>query len=155
MENIAQVIRDKVAKLREAEGEVTRLRLELAEIRAAANEGIGDSPARHTGRSAKTRASAKGKRSRPIRAGSYVAIAAQVLTAVGRPLHIDELLPQVSKTIGKDISKATLVGQLSEYVRRHEIFDRPEPSTFGLLAWGNGVPESPALTWGEAVAKAM
>lgn len=52
-----------------------------------------------------------------------------------------QVVPQVENVVGKPVSKATLVGQISEYVRRGQLFTRPEPSTFALKAWANGVSD--------------
>jgi hypothetical protein len=133
MENIPQVIREKVARLREVEAEATRLRVELAEIRDAAGEAVPAPPLKNLKRTKGSRAADRKKR--PIRPGSNMFAAIEVLSAAGRPMHVDTLLPAAEKIVGKKISKATFVGQISEYIRAERYFSRPEASTFGLKAW--------------------
>lgn len=70
-----------------------------------------------------------------LRAGSAVAKAREEILRQGTPVHISDLL----ESLGKDRTRqnrASLTGSLSAYVRRGEIFTRPEPNTFGLIELG-------------------
>jgi hypothetical protein len=67
-----------------------------------------------------------------LRHGSQVARARDAIRQAGRPLHVSEIL----MAIGRGNSKANrlaISGSLAGYVRRGEVFTRPEPNTFGLL----------------------
>jgi len=82
-----------------------------------------------------------------LRAGSMVAQARAILLEHGTPVHIDDLLDALGKGVTRE-TKASLTGSLAAYVRRHEIFTRPAPSTFGLIELGHattegGEPEPP------------
>jgi hypothetical protein len=64
-----------------------------------------------------------------LRQGSEMYRVYEVLKAAGRPLQILEIL----SAIGKDKSqRASLTGALGHYVRKGEIFTRPDPNVFGL-----------------------
>jgi hypothetical protein len=69
---------------------------------------------------------------RELRAGSLPALAYEALKATGKPLHITELIHLIERD---GVSRQTLVGSLSAYVRDENIFSRPAPNTFGLLEW--------------------
>jgi hypothetical protein len=139
VENLAQLVREKAERLRELDAEAARLRIELDEIRSAVADVA------RMNRKTRTRIKNRKKGSRlPARADSNVGAASRVLLTAGHPLHIDVLLPAVVRTVGKHVTKAGLVGQLSEYVRREEIFTRPQASTFGLRIWESqedGLPD--------------
>jgi hypothetical protein len=73
-----------------------------------------------------------------LRPGSQVARARDILMEHGKPMHVQELV----KALGKEPdhnNRAALSGSLSAYVRKHEIFTRPSPNTFGLVEF-NGKP---------------
>ena len=59
-----------------------------------------------------------------------------------RSIHIKDILKAVAPTGGKD-KKLALSGSLGAYVRKGEIFTRPAPNTFGLIAFArnNGKPQ--------------
>jgi hypothetical protein len=69
---------------------------------------------------------------RSLRPGTAVALARDAIRKAGKPLHISELLIALGKTDAKN-SRLALSGSLATYVRRGEIFTRPEPNTFGLI----------------------
>jgi hypothetical protein len=135
-ENVADLIRAKAARLKEVLVEAAQLRLELDEIRSAVGDVVPEQPKRRKRGKPAARAE---KGARPVKPGSNIAAAVEVLNAAGRPLHIDALLPEVEAITGKKISKATLVGQLAEYYRKGMLISRPETSTYGLKAWENKV----------------
>lgn len=75
-----------------------------------------------------------------LRRGSTVEKARDALKAVGRPLHITELLKAIGQ--GTDISHRTaLAGSLGAYVRDKKIFTRPAPNTFGLIEFDSVMAE--------------
>ena len=67
-----------------------------------------------------------------LRSGSMVAQARAALLDQGKAMHIDDLLTALGKELTRE-TRASLTGSLAAYVRRHEIFTRPAPSTFGLI----------------------
>jgi hypothetical protein len=67
-----------------------------------------------------------------LRPGSAVAQARTIILQNGGPVHVDEILRQSGKEVTRD-TKAALSGSLAAYVRKGEIFTRPQPNTFGLL----------------------
>lgn len=71
-----------------------------------------------------------------LRAGSAVAQARDAIHAKGEPMHVDELLAALGKDATRE-AKASLIGSISAYVRRGEIFTRPAPNTFGLSELGH------------------
>ena len=68
----------------------------------------------------------------PLRKGSFVAQAREIILKLGTPVHIDALLNHLGKD-GTRENKASLASSLAAYVRRGEIFTRPAPNTFGLV----------------------
>ena len=67
----------------------------------------------------------------PLRKGSAVAQAREVIQMLGVPVHIDNLVKYLGKEVTRE-TKASLTGSLAAYVRRDEIFTRPAPNTYGL-----------------------
>lgn len=79
-----------------------------------------------------------------LRPGSMVAQARTILLEHGAPVHVDDLLDALGKGVTRE-TKASLTGSLAAYVRRHEIFTRPAPSTFGLIELGHVTTEEDKL----------
>lgn len=78
-----------------------------------------------------------------LRKGSLVAQARNVILNKGTPVHLDQLLNELGKDVTRE-TKASLAGSIAAYVRKGEIFTRPEPSTFGLVELGHfEVEDSP------------
>lgn len=67
-----------------------------------------------------------------LRAGSGMEKARVAIVAAKRPLHVDELMQKIGMTVTKE-TRLSFAGSLSNYVRKHKIFDRPFANTFGLL----------------------
>ena len=67
-----------------------------------------------------------------LRPGSLVAQARDVILKHGTPLHVDRILGDLNKEANR-ANKTGLSGSLAAYVRKHEIFTRPAPNTFGLV----------------------
>ena len=70
-----------------------------------------------------------------LRSGSAVAKAKEEIMRQGAPVHISQLLEALGKDQTRE-NRASLTSSLSAYVRRGEIFTRPEPNTFGLVDLG-------------------
>jgi hypothetical protein len=67
-----------------------------------------------------------------LRHGSLLSQAREAIRKAGKPLHITEILAAIGRQSTKQ-TRLALSGSLAAYVRRAEIFTRPEPNTFGLL----------------------
>lgn len=76
-----------------------------------------------------------------LRQGSAAAMARDAILRADRPLHVDELLLDLGKPLEREARQA-LASAISAYVRKGEIFTRPAPNTFGLLALGHNPPKS-------------
>jgi hypothetical protein len=61
-----------------------------------------------------------------------VAKARDAILKAGRPLHVSEILTVIGKPDEKE-GRISLGGSLSSYVRKGEVFTRPDPNTFGLV----------------------
>jgi hypothetical protein len=73
-----------------------------------------------------------------LRPNSAVARAREAILAVGKPLHINEILHALGRPIDHG-NKVSVSGSLAMYVRKGEIFTRPAPNTFGLIEKGHDV----------------
>lgn len=71
-----------------------------------------------------------------LRPGSTVARARDVIKEAGNALHLTQILEIMGKPTDKK-HRLSLGGSLSAYARRGEVFTRPAPNTFGLVAFGN------------------
>lgn len=69
-----------------------------------------------------------------LRKNSDVGKARELLREVRTALHVDDILRRLNRPINKK-SRASLSGQISIYVRKGQIFTKPEPNTFGLREW--------------------
>lgn len=65
-----------------------------------------------------------------VKSGSMLDQAREAIRAAGRPMHVNELLRAIGRS---EDSKNSLTGSLAAYVRRGEVFTRPQPNTFGLV----------------------
>jgi hypothetical protein len=77
-----------------------------------------------------------------LRSSGSAAKARDALRAAGRPLHINELLKAMGQPTDKK-HRLTLASSLAAYVRKAQIFTRPEPNTFGLSAFKEVSDEEP------------
>ena len=75
----------------------------------------------------------RAKRRRPIHESSSVGWARRVLRTARRPIHIDEILTLIAQMTGQTVSKATLVSNLSRYVKAGDTFRRTAANTFELI----------------------
>lgn len=64
---------------------------------------------------------------------SQVDLVADILTVAGQPLHISEIIEQVSKTHSIQLDRESIVSALTKKVQRGDRFTRPNPNVFGLL----------------------
>lgn len=71
-----------------------------------------------------------------LKQGSKIAKTLAELKKANRPMHITEILRVLGKPEDKK-NRVSLSGSLGWYVRRREIFTRPQPNTFGLISMGN------------------
>jgi hypothetical protein len=71
-----------------------------------------------------------------LRAGSAVAQAREAILEKGAPMHVNDILSALGKDMTRE-ARASLIGSISAYVRRGEIFTRPAPNTFGLSELGH------------------
>jgi seryl-tRNA synthetase len=67
-----------------------------------------------------------------LKPGSNIDKTYNFLKKTGKPVHLNEILIGIGKTISKK-DKISLSGSLGWYVRRNEVFTRPAPNTFGLI----------------------
>lgn len=67
-----------------------------------------------------------------LRPQSQLAKTRNAIKRKGSPMHIVEILEAINKTNNKK-NRLSLAGSLGWYVRQGEIFNRPEPNTFGLI----------------------
>ncbi|MFQ5754241.1 MAG: hypothetical protein ACE5HI_19820 [bacterium] len=68
-----------------------------------------------------------------IRSSSLAGKARNALRKKGFPMHINKIMEDTGIPKNK---RQSLSGTLSHYVRKGEIFTRPEPGTFGLVEFG-------------------
>jgi hypothetical protein len=68
------------------------------------------------------------------RAGSLVALAREALQKNGQAMHVGKLLEAMGKQSSSE-QKVSLSSSLSAYVRKGQIFTKPEANTFGLREW--------------------
>jgi hypothetical protein len=75
-----------------------------------------------------------------LKPGSAVAEARQVILNTKAPVHINEILEALGKTVSRE-TKASLTSSLAAYVRKGDIFTRTAPNTFGLVELGHETTE--------------
>jgi len=79
------------------------------------------------------------------RSGSMVALAREALRKNGQPMHVGKLLEAMGKQAIPE-QKVSLASSLAAYVRKGQIFTKPEGNTFGLREWDEAIKESDAET---------
>lgn len=82
-----------------------------------------------------------------IRQGSTVYKTLKFLESSGKPLHINDILQGIGKSLTKS-DKTSLSGSLGWYVRKNLTFTRPAPNTFGLKIWESKKIEVPPELFG-------
>ena len=134
--DLIQAFRRTLARINEIEKriaddqvELNALRSEVDELRRALRE-TAPATARDIDRVA--------GRKRPIRDSSTVGYAKRVLGMAGQ-MHVDEIIRNIEHMVGRPVSKATLVSNLSRYVKAGDTFKRVSANTFALI--GNNEKE--------------
>lgn len=64
---------------------------------------------------------------------SHTDMVHSILTTAGRPMHISEILPLLSKRYGVSLDRESVVSALSKRVARKDRFVRTAPNTFSVL----------------------
>ncbi|HET6515359.1 MAG TPA: hypothetical protein VFG09_09400 [Thermodesulfovibrionales bacterium] len=82
-----------------------------------------------------------------IRPGSAIAKTLALLKKTGRPMHLNEILEGIGKQTTKK-ERVALSGSLGWYVRKHEVFIRTAPNTFGLIGMESDIEEKPPEDFG-------
>lgn len=72
----------------------------------------------------------------PLRAGSDIRRAQQLLSVATGPLHVSGILKGIGKEDTKQ-NRASLTSSLARYARKGEIFQREGPNMFSLIAIGS------------------
>lgn len=77
-----------------------------------------------------------------MRSGSNVFDARSAILAAGKPLHVVDILKASGRANDRK-NRTGMSGSLAAYVRRNEIFTRPQPNTFGLIELSGLKTDSP------------
>lgn len=121
-----------IAAIKEKQEAIMKLQGELDEARAML-DGAGKvpriRPTRGTGRGGRPKAAMT-----PYDPNSTAGKAVSVLRDVGKPLHVGDLISHIERR-GHNVNKTTLVGNLSRWVKKRELFYRAGPNKFGLREW--------------------
>jgi hypothetical protein len=83
-----------------------------------------------------------------LRPGTALSKARDAIRKSGKPLHINDLLTAIGKTVDKK-SKVSLGGSLSNYARKQEIFIKTAPNTFGLKEFDSPADEQLPESFGD------
>lgn len=67
-----------------------------------------------------------------LRPGTLLSQARDILLTEGKPLHVNEILKRIGKTVNKS-NRVSLSGSLSAYVRKRTIFKKAGPNIFALI----------------------
>jgi hypothetical protein len=67
-----------------------------------------------------------------LRPGTLLSQARDVLRAEGKPMHVNEILKKMGKTVDKS-NRISLSGSMAAYVRKEMIFKKTGPNVFALL----------------------
>ena len=67
-----------------------------------------------------------------FRPGTLLAGAYAAIKEAARPLHVNELLAAMGRTVNR-AERSAVSGTLAAYVRRGDVFTRPAPNTFGIV----------------------
>ena len=137
MSKAPHVGNDLVALIRTRKAEIARLQAELDAARAALADEQSDATVYVSTRARHKRPARLTGQKRRRRGDSTTAWAEAVLRDAGKNLHITQLLKGIEDRFHKKVLKTTLVGNLARKVKARDTFDRPAPSTFGLLEWRN------------------
>jgi hypothetical protein len=81
-----------------------------------------------------------------LREGSNIAKARDVLLKAGKSMHVKDILKELGKENTRN-NRAALVGSITTYVRRGEIFTKTGANTFGVVEHQRDASELPD-DWG-------
>jgi hypothetical protein len=70
-----------------------------------------------------------------LRPGTSLARVRDIIKEGGKPMHINDILAQLGKTVDNQ-NRVSLVGTLGSYSRKGRVFSRTAPNTFGLIELG-------------------
>jgi hypothetical protein len=70
-----------------------------------------------------------------LRPGTSLARVRDIIKEGGKPMHINDILAQLGKTVDNQ-NRVSLVGTLGSYSRKGRVFRRTAPNTFGLIELG-------------------
>jgi hypothetical protein len=70
-----------------------------------------------------------------LRPGTSLARVREIIKEAGKPMHINDILTQLGKTVDNQ-NRVSLVGTLGSYSRKGRVFSRTAPNTFGLIELG-------------------
>jgi hypothetical protein len=73
-----------------------------------------------------------------LRPGTSLARVREIIKESGKPMHINDILAQLGKTVDNQ-NRVSLVGTLGSYSRKGRVFSRTAPNTFGLIELGQQV----------------
>jgi len=116
--------------------EISNLRLQLAQAEAylqAIQDSIKVLP----------KEPANGRAESELRPGTLLSQARDILKSEGKPMHVNEILKGIGKTVDKG-NRISLAGSLSAYVRKGVIFRKTGPNIFALVEFPREPTESQA-----------
>jgi hypothetical protein len=130
------LLRRELAAFEEKKRELTKLEAELREAAAILR---GDNQIAMLDRPKSRHGFVGGRRAKPIQQGSSIWWTAKVLYMTSQPMHIDKILERIEKESGVAFKKATVVSNLSRYVRYADTFERPAPNVYALKDFSRDV----------------
>lgn len=135
MGELLHAFRRTLARIEEIERNMRAEQVEISTLRGEIEELRGALRADPTTESAVLQAVEQPTRNRPIRQKSSVGWAKRVLEMAGGPMYVDEIISNIEHMTGNRIVKATLVSNLSRYVKAGDTFKRTGANTFALLTY--------------------
>jgi hypothetical protein len=76
----------------------------------------------------------KGKRTGEQRGMSNMDMVIDILVSAGRPIHISEIISEVKKVYGADLSRESIVSALAKKINRLPGLSRTGPNTFAIAS---------------------
>jgi hypothetical protein len=119
-------VRESLQKLADKkDSEIIDLRLQLAQAEAYL-QAIQDSM------KVLPKESPDARSGQELRPGTMLAQARSILQAEGKPMHVNEILKKMGKSVDKS-GRISLSGSLAAYVRKRTIFKKTGPNIFALV----------------------
>jgi hypothetical protein len=127
---------DLITVIKQKQAEIARLQAELDEAKtllsgsAYLSQGL-----RRPSKESKPTTKAKGHFTPAdvIVPGSAADRAVQAIRSAGHPLHAHDLVVAIEQGSGEKVKLATLVGSLSRWVKKKQVFYRAGRNVFGLI----------------------